>query len=44
MHVKDTQVLKAPAQEEKVSYPPPLVFDDCLLYDLGKMRRRWVSF
>jgi hypothetical protein len=36
MHVKDTQVLEAPAQEEKVSYPPLQDFDDCLLYDLGK--------
>jgi hypothetical protein len=32
-HVEDTQVLKAPAQEETVSYPPPQVFDDALLYD-----------
>jgi hypothetical protein len=36
IHVKDTQVLEAPAQEEKVSYPPLQDFDDCLLYDLGK--------
>jgi hypothetical protein len=36
MHVKDTQVLEAPAQEEKVSYPPLQDFDNCLLYDLGK--------
>jgi hypothetical protein len=36
MHVKDTQVLEAPAQEEKVSYPPLQDFDDCLLYDLEK--------
>jgi hypothetical protein len=36
MHVKNTQVLEAPAQEEKVSYPPLQDFDDCLLYDLEK--------
>jgi hypothetical protein len=36
MRVKDTQVLEAPAQEEKVSYPPLQDFDNCLLYDLGK--------
>jgi hypothetical protein len=35
MHVEDTQALKAPAQEETVSYPP-LQDDDFLLYDLGK--------
>ena len=37
MHVEDTQVLKAPAQEETntVSYPPVQNFDDFLLYDLG---------
>jgi hypothetical protein len=37
MHVEDTQVLKAPAQEETnmVSYPPLQNFDDSLLYDLG---------
>jgi hypothetical protein len=37
MHAKDTQVLKAPAQEETntVSYPPLQNFDDSLLYDLG---------
>jgi hypothetical protein len=34
-HVEDTQVLKAPAQEETVSYPPLQDFDDFLLYDLG---------
>jgi hypothetical protein len=36
MHVKDTQVLKSPAQEEKVSYPPLQDSGNCLLYDLGK--------
>ena len=36
MHAKDAQVLEAPAQEEKVSYPPLQDFDDSLLYDLGK--------
>jgi hypothetical protein len=35
MHVENTQVLKAPAQEETVSYPPPQNFDDALLYDEG---------
>jgi hypothetical protein len=37
MHVEDTQVLKAPAQEETntVSYPPLQNFDDSLLCDLG---------
>ena len=35
MHAEDTQVLKAPAQEETVSYPPLQDFDDFLLYDLG---------
>jgi hypothetical protein len=34
-HVEDTQVLKAPAQEETVSCPPLQDFDDFLLYDLG---------
>jgi hypothetical protein len=34
-HVEDTQVLKAPAQEETKSYPPPQDFDDTLLYDGG---------
>jgi hypothetical protein len=33
-HVEDTQFLKAPAQEEKLSYPPLQDFDNCLLYDL----------
>jgi hypothetical protein len=36
MHVKDTQVLEAPAQEEKVSYPPLQDSGNCLLYDLRK--------
>jgi hypothetical protein len=35
MHVENTQVLKAPAQEETVSYPPLQDFDDSILYDLG---------
>jgi hypothetical protein len=35
MHVEDTQLLKAPTQEEIVSYPPPQNFDDALLYDGG---------
>jgi hypothetical protein len=35
MHAENTKVLEAPAQEETVSYPPPLVFDDALLYDEG---------
>jgi hypothetical protein len=37
MHVEDTQILKAPAQEEtnKVSYPPLQNFDNSLLYDVG---------
>jgi hypothetical protein len=35
MHVENTQVLEAPAQEETVSYPPPQDFDDALLYDGG---------
>jgi hypothetical protein len=34
VHVKDTQDLEAPAQEETVSFPPPLVFD-ILPYDEG---------
>jgi hypothetical protein len=34
-HVEDTQVLKAPAQEETISCPPLQDFDDFLLYDLG---------
>jgi hypothetical protein len=36
MHAKDAQVLEAPAQEEKVSYPPLLDSGNCLLYDLRK--------
>ena len=37
IHVEDTQVLKAPTQEETntISYPPLQNFDDSLLYDLG---------
>jgi hypothetical protein len=35
MHVEDTQALRALAQEETVSYPPPQDFDDFLLYDEG---------
>jgi hypothetical protein len=35
MHVEDTQVLKAPAQEETVSYPPLQHFDESLPFDLG---------
>jgi hypothetical protein len=35
MHAENTQVLKAPAQEETVSYPPPQDFDSSLLYDGG---------
>jgi hypothetical protein len=29
------EVLEAPAQEETISFPPPLVFDDVLPYDEG---------
>jgi hypothetical protein len=36
MHVKDAQVLEAPAQEEKVSYPSLQDSGNCLLYDLRK--------
>jgi hypothetical protein len=36
MHVEDTQVLEAPAQEEKVSYPPLQDSGNCLLYDLER--------
>jgi hypothetical protein len=32
-HVKNTKVLETPTQEETVSCPPPLVFDDALLCD-----------
>jgi hypothetical protein len=35
MHVEDTQFLKAPAQEETISYPPPQDFCDALLSDEG---------
>ena len=35
MHAENTKVLEAPTQEEIVSCPPPLVFDDALLYDEG---------
>jgi hypothetical protein len=34
-HAENTRVLKAPAQEETISCPPPLVFDDALLCDEG---------
>jgi hypothetical protein len=34
-HDENDKVLEAPAQEETVSFPPPLVFDDALLYDEG---------
>jgi hypothetical protein len=34
-HTENTKVLEAPAQEETVSCPLPLVFDDALLYDEG---------
>jgi hypothetical protein len=33
MHAENTKVLEVPAQEETVSYPPPLVFDDALPCD-----------
>jgi hypothetical protein len=36
MHAENTKILEAPAQEERVSYPPPQNFDDFLLYDLEK--------
>jgi hypothetical protein len=32
-HIEDTQVFKTPAQEEKVSCPPLLVFDNAILCD-----------
>jgi hypothetical protein len=32
-HAENTKAIEAPAQEETVSYPPPLVFDDALPYD-----------
>jgi hypothetical protein len=35
MHAENTKVLEVPAQGETVSYPPPLVFDNALLYDEG---------
>jgi hypothetical protein len=35
MHVENTQVFEAPAQEKTLSYPPPQDFDDALLYDGG---------
>jgi hypothetical protein len=35
MHAENTKVLEAPVQEEIVSYPPPLVFYDALLYHEG---------
>jgi hypothetical protein len=34
-HAENTRVLEVPAQEETVSCPPPLVFNDVLLYDEG---------
>jgi hypothetical protein len=34
-HVENTKFLEAPAQEETISLPPPLVFDNALLYDEG---------
>jgi hypothetical protein len=33
--VENTKVLEVPAQEETISCPPPLDFDDALLYDEG---------
>jgi hypothetical protein len=35
MHVENTKFLKVPVQGETVSYPPPLVFDNALIYDEG---------
>jgi hypothetical protein len=35
MYVEDTQLLKAPTQEETVSYPPPQDFCDAVLFDEG---------
>jgi hypothetical protein len=32
-HAENTKAIEAPAQEETISYPPPLVFDDALPYD-----------
>lgn len=34
-HAKNTKVLKAPAKEETISFPPPQDFDASLLYDGG---------
>jgi hypothetical protein len=35
IYVENTKVLEVPAQEETTSFPPPLDFDDALLYDEG---------
>jgi len=32
-HARNTKVLKAPTQEEVVSFPPPIIFDDAPLCD-----------
>jgi hypothetical protein len=32
-HAKNTEFLEAPTQEETISFPPPLVFDDALPCD-----------
>jgi hypothetical protein len=34
-HAENAKVLEAPAQEETISFPPPLVCYDALLYDEG---------
>jgi hypothetical protein len=43
-HVENAKVLEAPAQEEIVTCPPPLVFDDALLYDEGNEKKKKMSF
>jgi hypothetical protein len=40
IHVENAKVLEAPAQEETVSCPPPLDFDNALLYDEGNKEEK----
>jgi hypothetical protein len=43
-HAENTKAIEAPAQEETVSYPPPLVFDDALPCDEKEEEDEFSSF
>jgi hypothetical protein len=43
-HVENIELLEVPAQEETISYPPPLVIDDALLCDEEKEEDEFSNF